>query len=234
MSEATVATFNIRHGRGRDGRVNLVRTAASIRATRADLIALQEVDRFSPRSDGADQPEELERLTGLRFTFLPTVIRGDSEYGIALGYHGSLESVEGMDLPRVAGEEPRRMLAARWKGLPVFATHLAVERDANLVQQGAVAEAIGGLGPGTILLGDLNSPRRRLVPQLVECLRPVRVRGRTVDPWWRFRQIDHVLLGRSLAPGAGRVVPSRASDHRPVVVSFRWRVEDVLGVTYDA
>lgn len=50
-----VATFNILHGRSlRDGRVDLSRFSASVRILDADVLALQEVDRDQPRSDGAD------------------------------------------------------------------------------------------------------------------------------------------------------------------------------------
>jgi endonuclease/exonuclease/phosphatase family metal-dependent hydrolase len=38
MAPWRVATYNIRHGQGRDGRVDLARTAAEIAALRADVV----------------------------------------------------------------------------------------------------------------------------------------------------------------------------------------------------
>lgn len=52
-----LATYNIQYGTGKDGRVDLPRIAAELAG--ADVIALQEVDRFWRRSGGIDQAEQL-------------------------------------------------------------------------------------------------------------------------------------------------------------------------------
>ncbi|MGY1812898.1 endonuclease/exonuclease/phosphatase family protein [Blastococcus sp. SYSU D00820] len=50
-----IATFNILHGRSpEDGRVDVDRLAAAVKALDADILGLQEVDRDQPRSMGAD------------------------------------------------------------------------------------------------------------------------------------------------------------------------------------
>lgn len=49
-----VVTYNIQFGRGRDRRYDLARIAAEVRG--ADVIALQEVDRFWRRSGSVDSP----------------------------------------------------------------------------------------------------------------------------------------------------------------------------------
>ena len=50
-----IATFNILHGRSPDdGRVDVDRLAAAVKAMDADVLGLQEVDRDQPRSFGAD------------------------------------------------------------------------------------------------------------------------------------------------------------------------------------
>ena len=234
MPEATVATFNIRHGRGLDGRVDLLRTADAIHRCRADLVALQELDRFNPRSAGADQPAELERLTGLRITFVPTVARAGWEYGIALAVRGPARpEVEVVDLPRLANEEPRRAAVARWLGLGVVATHLAVEPTVNAAQQEALERIVAPLLPGAVILGDLNRGVRALGWLGRAGVSAARVFGGTLHPWWSFRRIDHVLAGPAVTMARPRTVPTRASDHRPVAVQLRWRVEDVASVTYD-
>ena len=55
-------TYNIRYGLGVDGRYDLDRIAGEL--TGADVIALQEVERFWRRSGLVDQPAELARLLG--------------------------------------------------------------------------------------------------------------------------------------------------------------------------
>ena len=54
-----IVTYNIQYGRGRDGRFDLDRIASEIAG--ADLIALQEVERFWTRSGAADQPRLIAR-----------------------------------------------------------------------------------------------------------------------------------------------------------------------------
>jgi len=49
-------TYNIHHGEGVDGRLDIERIAALIRDERADLVALQEVDRGVERTKRRDLP----------------------------------------------------------------------------------------------------------------------------------------------------------------------------------
>ena len=56
-----MVTYNIQYGRGRDDRVDIDRIAGEVEG--ADVIALQEVERFWSRSGGVDQP----RLIASRF-----------------------------------------------------------------------------------------------------------------------------------------------------------------------
>ncbi len=55
-----VVSYNIQYGLGKDGRYDLARIAGEIRD--ADIIALQEVERFWRRSGTVDQPAEIARL----------------------------------------------------------------------------------------------------------------------------------------------------------------------------
>jgi endonuclease/exonuclease/phosphatase family metal-dependent hydrolase len=59
------ATYNIQYGRGRDGRFDLPRIAGELRG--AEVIALQEVERYWQRSGHVDQPQELARLLGFDY-----------------------------------------------------------------------------------------------------------------------------------------------------------------------
>ena len=60
-----VLTYNIHHGEGLDGRIDLPRQAAIMTSAAPDLVALQEVDRGTARAGGVDQLAELARLTGM-------------------------------------------------------------------------------------------------------------------------------------------------------------------------
>ncbi len=65
-----VVTYNIRFGLGLDQRIDLVRIANSVRG--ADIVCLQEVERFWRRSALTDQPEQLGNLLeGYYWTYCP-------------------------------------------------------------------------------------------------------------------------------------------------------------------
>lgn len=57
-----LVTYNIQYGRGKDERFDLDRIVGAIEG--ADLIALQEVERYWTRSGNVDQPAEIARLLG--------------------------------------------------------------------------------------------------------------------------------------------------------------------------
>ena len=64
-----VLVYNVKHGLGMDGRIDLDRLAARIRATRPDIVALQEVDRGCGRSGGVDQAAWLGERLGMHAAF---------------------------------------------------------------------------------------------------------------------------------------------------------------------
>ncbi len=61
-------SYNIQYGLGRDGRFDIGRVAETVRG--ADVIALQEVERFWKRSGMVDQPREIaDRLDGYYWVY---------------------------------------------------------------------------------------------------------------------------------------------------------------------
>jgi endonuclease/exonuclease/phosphatase family metal-dependent hydrolase len=65
-------SYNIGYGIGRDGRTDMDRIAAAVDG--ADVVALQEVERFWPRSGMIDQPAELtKRLPEYWWVFGPNI-----------------------------------------------------------------------------------------------------------------------------------------------------------------
>src|ERR671917_1440378 len=59
VRDVTAMSYNIHHGVGADGRLNLDRIAGVVRAEKAEVVGLQEVDRLWRRSDFVDQVEYL-------------------------------------------------------------------------------------------------------------------------------------------------------------------------------
>ena len=52
-----VLSYNIRHGEGMDGKIDLNRIASTINSVSPDIVSLQEVDDRRERTGGVDQVE---------------------------------------------------------------------------------------------------------------------------------------------------------------------------------
>ena len=218
-----VATFNLHHCAGRDGVLDLDRTVSAIRATSADLLALQELDRFMDRSARLDQPLELARALDMELTFFPTLRRGGGEYGIGVAAHRqTLTEARYVPLPRVDIEEPRGAITARWNGIGVVCTHLSTAAGPLRVQTGALAAVARGLEGATIVLGDLNQPARTLVPFTRFGYRGAFGHG-TLPRRFPRRQIDHILVSPDLEITRSWTIDTDASDHLPLVADLRLR-----------
>ena len=220
MRAVRVATFNVRHCRGLDGRVDPGRTAAVIEATGASILALQELDRRVPRSGSVDQVAFLEGRIDMEVHFCPTLRMGRGEYGIALA-GPSLSEVESESLP--GGDldpEPRWATWARSGEQTYLCTHLSTHQGAKRLQLEALAGIVRALPPSLVLLGDLNQPARHLGPLRAAGLRGDGRRHLTHSAAWPRRQIDWVLAGRGAKVLSGWALRSRASDHLPLVAGL--------------
>ncbi|MDA8334103.1 MAG: hypothetical protein M0Z41_03765 [Peptococcaceae bacterium] len=71
MGELTVTSFDIDHGKTREGIISLVRAALVLAESRAGLVGLQEVDRLWPRSYFEDQAAVLAKTLAMHHLFVP-------------------------------------------------------------------------------------------------------------------------------------------------------------------
>jgi endonuclease/exonuclease/phosphatase family metal-dependent hydrolase len=229
-----VMTYNIRHGRGSDGRVELDRIADVIAAEDPDVVALQEVDVLRTRSGGVDQAERLAARLGMTPSFAPCISTGDEHYGIATLTRKPLAATRQLRLPPTEASrrrrwEPRSALATRltWAGrtVEVLNTHLSLLRSERRLQTAALLEDVAGIPDDVIVCGDLNcTPRSAPYRALCGPLRDIGAGGRSWPSALPFVRLDHLLYRGALDVTHAAIVRSRdarrASDHLPLVASF--------------
>lgn len=80
-------SYNIQHGEGMDGKINLKRIAEVIAKEKPDLVALQEVDKNCTRSGKRDIAKELGELLNMEFRFGKSMSFQGGEYGNAERKH---------------------------------------------------------------------------------------------------------------------------------------------------
>ncbi|QDV08982.1 Endonuclease/Exonuclease/phosphatase family protein [Planctomycetes bacterium Poly30] len=233
-----VVSYNIRHGVGMDGELDLERTAAVLEALRADVILLQEVDERCDRSGGVDQASALGERLGMDPAFAPFMDFGGGRYGLAILSRLPIDSSEVITLPP-GQREPRSALAVVVrKGrqpVRVVNAHLDwLEDDTERFAQAThLSDAIAAMDPTipTVFGGDLNdAPKSRTVLAFERAELPWHARFRRIGPFgYTFpsdepaRSIDHFLVAPSNLWSTAEVQVVRepmASDHRPIVADL--------------
>jgi endonuclease/exonuclease/phosphatase family metal-dependent hydrolase len=124
-----VLSYNIHHGEGIDRKLDLERIARVILSVKPDLVALQEVDRNTDRTNKIDQPAELARLTKMHVAFGGNIEFQGGQYGNAVLSKSPIRRHKNHVLPNLDDGEQRGVLEVEVefaKGLPIvlFATHL--------------------------------------------------------------------------------------------------------------
>jgi len=226
-----VLSYNIHHGEGTDGKLDLERIARVIAAAEPDVVALQEVDKKTNRTGGVDQPAELARLTKLQFAFGPNIRFGGGEYGNATLSKFEITRSENHRLPSIDQGEQRGVLEVELKlpgeipALLFFNTHLDARGPDE--ERIASAHAINKLLKPradrlAILAGDLNAVAESETLKLLtaEWSKSSGDTLPTIPSVRPRRQIDFILFRPA---SAWRGVECRvleeavASDHRPIL-----------------
>ena len=222
--------YNIHHGAGMDSVLDLERIAAVIRSVDPDLVALQEIDSVTTRTEGVDQAAELGRLTGLEARYGRFMDYRGGAYGMAVLSRWPIEEVENLRLPD--GDEPRSALSVTVRSptsgqrLRFVSIHLYRTEEERMAQAIALETRLEGSDIPTILAGDFNSTPDSPVMAQLESSWSVVPKGEdrfTFSSFDPVREIDFVLVRPE---NRFRVISQRlldepvASDHRPVFVEL--------------
>ena len=119
--ELRLMSYNIRHCKGMDGKVDVQRVAEAIIREKPDFVGLNEVDCLVERSGNVDEAAELGRLAGFYATFAKAIPLQGGSYGNAVLSREEPVSVRRIHLP---AQEPRVLLMCEFTNCWFGATHL--------------------------------------------------------------------------------------------------------------
>jgi endonuclease/exonuclease/phosphatase family metal-dependent hydrolase len=233
-----VMTYNIHHGEGLDGKVDLLRIAELIHREGADIVALQEVDKGVPRTARRDLPAELAELTGMACVFSNNLSFQGGEYGNAVLTRFPVLRVTNTPYPMLRDGEQRGLLQlvldVRGRELVFMNTHIDYRSDdaERWLNVGEIeTQTKHYAGRPIILCGDFNTtPESRVCRRLSERFDDTWARigegdGFTIPASQPAKRIDYIWItnDKSLVPLRVWVPQSDASDHLPVVAEVRFR-----------
>jgi endonuclease/exonuclease/phosphatase family metal-dependent hydrolase len=233
-----VMTYNIHHGVGIDKRLDLERIAAVIRDADVDIVALNEVDKGTSRTERRDLAAELAKLCGMTAVFERNIDFKGGEYGNAVLTRFPVSWHRNHHYEMVRPGEQRGLLQVglevSGRELSFLVTHIDHRRD-DVERVSNVAEILAIVGESgkklIILCGDFNdTPGSRthtgLVRRFVDCWAVVGPDvGYTYPSPAPRRRIDYVFVpkGSGITPLSATIPETLASDHLPLVVELELR-----------
>jgi endonuclease/exonuclease/phosphatase family metal-dependent hydrolase len=231
--EIRIVTYNIHHGEGTDGKLDLERIAAVINAEKPDLVGLNEVDQGCRRSQGLDEPAELARLTGMTHVFEKNIDHDGGKYGNAVLSRLPIVRHENHKLPSDYEGEQRGVLEVEVgdadESLLFLCTHLDYRPNDHerLASIKTIEKVVANNdGQPVILAGDLNAaPESKVMETFAKSWgRSNSAPVATFPATKPEKQIDYILF----RPAAEwEVVETRvldeavASDHRGMMAVLK-------------
>lgn len=238
--DITVTSYNIHHGQGSDGKLDLDRIANVIKQSKADIVILNEVDNhYSRRSDNKDQAGILAKSLGMNMVFGPSIFAGEQGvYGNAILSKYPIISSTTHKLAKVAGTEQRSCLEIQIQIprqiITVFGTHLDhTSERARIAQIEQILEIINAKSEPTILAGDMNAhPASKTIAMIKEKMtdaEAVAIEKTTGATYLgkNNERIDYIFISNDLMKNIKiyQVIKNEttevASDHLPIKAMVR-------------
>ncbi|HEY9228132.1 MAG TPA: endonuclease/exonuclease/phosphatase family protein [Gemmatimonadaceae bacterium] len=236
-----VLVYNVHAGKDAKGVDNLQRVADVVKASGADVVLLQEVDKGTRRSGKVDQPSEYAKRTGFHAAFGRSLDYDGGEYGIAILSRWPMRGDTAIHLPveppqeRSGGShEPRvamrAIVASPYGELLFLNTHIDASGDERWrLQEIQTIIPLAKTRSTAFVGGDFNSTPESAVQQ------QLRASGLR-DSWTTcgtgnglsypadvpVKRIDYLFLTGAAECTHAEVLVNEASDHRPVLFTVRF------------
>lgn len=233
-----VMTFNIHHGKGTDGDLNLQRIADMIADSNVDIACLNEVDRhYSPRSDYVDQIGWLAEYLQMDYAYGPAVVlksknrKEKREYGNALLSRYPIADIKNHRF-HFGLVEDRSLLETTVhlndQPLKMYTTHLSLDPLTHKQQTSFILDKIKHDHHPIILSGDWNMKPgarawRRITRHLADSWYTVGEGSGFTFPSFQPRmRLDYIFVTSAFHVTHAEVwnANPEASDHLPLITTL--------------
>lgn len=202
-----------------------------IKRENPDVVALQEIDKFVPRSGKIDEAKIIAEKAGMNYHFFKSIDYKGGEYGIVILSKYKLRNIKQIILPKIdPNAETRSMgyaeITVYGEKITFACTHLDITGEpTRFLQAKVIVKEFENLSGPIVLCGDLNSTQGSESITLLQQYFKNSCTGNcgfTVPATKPRRNIDFILTRNvNWQVSNYQVVDeSYASDHRPVSATF--------------
>lgn len=225
MPVIRVMTYNIHRGISVDNKLDLDEIVETIKSSGAEIIALQEVERFSVRTRFQDQIHYIADKLSMQYAYGKSLNILNGQYGNAILSKYPIEEYEVIELPSEG--EKRTLLRARLNAfgnnIITYNTHLGLKQSERDLQIEEIVK-LTTEDKNILLMGDFNSKVDKLgiiTENYKDCASFENSYNRaTFDKDGLIERIDYIFVSRNFEVKLYDVLESTASDHYPVVCTI--------------
>lgn len=244
-----IMTYNIHHGAGTDGKIDLDRITKTIAREKPDMVSLNEIYGEGPAFGNQVDAIKmlLQKKTGKKWyaAFGKNLEISNGHYGNAIFSSYPILKQENRWLDRIPDSNEQRgclktQVKIGTKPVNFFTTHLAYQGNATTERSYSVATIMDWMKEShgyNFLAGDMNALHGEAAMQTIKtsCLDSWAVSHKSPEKGFSFSatqpeiRIDYIFskdtstLSVSTCYVPGDKLVELASDHRPVVAAFRLR-----------
>jgi endonuclease/exonuclease/phosphatase family metal-dependent hydrolase len=223
-----IMTYNVRNCKGLDNKTDYQRVADVIKRIDPNIVALQELDSATQRSNGIVVLNELAKLTDMFPVFGSSIPFQGGKYGI--GILTKERPLRWRSVPLPGREEKRSLIIVELKEVVICCSHFSLNSEDRLESAKIINGLFENSGKPVILAGDLNAtPESEVIKQLEEKWVMLNdPAAPTIPADNPVRCIDYIFALKNRSENikltGTKVEPeSITSDHLPVWVKFNFK-----------
>ena len=221
-----VMTYNIRNGNGMDEVCSYERIADVILKQNPDVVAIQELDSMTKRSNQTYVLGEVAKLTRMKDLYGPAINYNGGKYGV--GILSKKHPLKVSQHPLPGRDEKRTILIAEFEDYIFSCTHLALTEDDRNLSLAIIDSIAASQNKPFIIAGDMNAePGSDFVKGLQK---NYHIFNNLKQPTWPASEpkemIDYIAVWKDRSEGYVNVHTwvvdePLASDHRPIMSKIR-------------
>lgn len=225
MPAIRVMTYNIHRGINKDNELSLDGIAEVIRSSGAEIIALQEVERFSVRTGFQDQIEYIANKLSMQYAYGKSINILNGQYGNAILSKYPIEEYQVSKLPSEGEQRTllRTSMNVYGNRISVYSTHLGLKQSERDMQIEEIMR-ITGDDKNLILAGDFNTKVDKL-GSITGNYRDSASYSNNIKATFiaedLSERIDYIFTSKDFEVKGYDVLESDASDHYPVIITLK-------------